>query len=102
MIRRTYDGQAMQLQEGGQTAGVNGREGAWLANIPDGTTLSALIEVADQHWPADGWTWCSARERVNPELTVQQNAEVDLCWQMGGETYFAALHRFADAPGTHG
>jgi hypothetical protein len=96
MIRRTYDGQAMQLQEGGQTAGVNGREGAWLANIPDGTTLSALIGVADQHWPADGWTWCSARERVNPELTVQQNAEVDLCWQMGGEAYFAALHRFAD------
>ena len=97
LIRSTYDSQAMELQEGGQTAGVNGREGAWLATIPDGTTLSALIGVADEHWPVDGgWTWCSARERVNPELTVQKNAEVDLCWGQGGETYFAALHRFAD------
>jgi hypothetical protein len=54
LIRSTYDSQAMELQEGGQTAGVNGREGAWLATIPDGTTLSALIGVADEHWPVDG------------------------------------------------
>jgi hypothetical protein len=33
---------------------------------------------------------------MNPELTVQKNAEVDLCWGMGGEKYFAALHRLAD------
>jgi hypothetical protein len=97
LIRSTYDSQDMALQESGDTAGINGREGATLANIPDGTTLSALIGVADKHWPADGgWTWCSARERVHPELTVQQNAEVDLCWGQGGEAYFAALHRFAD------
>ena len=33
---------------------------------------------------------------MDPELTVQKNAEVDLCWGMGGEKYFAALHRLAD------
>jgi hypothetical protein len=33
---------------------------------------------------------------MNPELTVLKNAEVDLCWGMGGGAYFAALHRLAD------
>ena len=33
---------------------------------------------------------------MNLELTVQKNAEVDLCWWMGGEAYFAAPHRLAD------
>jgi len=98
LIRSTYDSQGMALQESGQTAGINGREGTSLADIPDGTTLSALLGAAEVYWGAGGtgWAWCPARERVNPELTVQQNAEVDLCWGMGGEAYFAALHRFAD------
>jgi hypothetical protein len=97
LIRSTYDRQGLALQESGNVAGINGREGATLADLPDGTTLSALIAAADRHWPVDGgWTWCRARERVDPEFTVQRNAEVDLCWGQGGEEYFAALHRFAD------
>ena len=39
---------------------------------------------------------CPGDERIDPELTVQKRAEVDLCWGMGGEPYFAALHRLAD------
>jgi hypothetical protein len=92
----TYDGQGMLLQESGQTAGINGREGTTLAGVADGTSLAALIQVADERWPVDGWTSCPAGERVNPELTVQKNAEVDLCWGMGGSWYFASLHRLAD------
>jgi hypothetical protein len=42
------------------------------------------------------WAICPEAERMNPELTVQKNAEVDLCWGMGGAAYFAALHRLAD------
>ena len=83
MIRSTYERQRMTLQESGDTAGIHGRDGTYVADLPDGTTLSTLIGVADEHWPGDGWTWCPARERENPELTVQKNAEVDLCWQMG-------------------
>ena len=97
LIRRdSCDGPGMLLQESGQTAGINGREGTNLADIADGTSLAALIQVADERWPVDAWTLCPAGERVHPELTVQKNAEVDLCWGMGGEPYFAALHRLAD------
>jgi hypothetical protein len=91
-----YEGQRMSLQESGQTAGINGREGTNLAGVADGTSLAALIQVADERWPIDAWTLCPADERVNPELTVQKNAEVDLCWGMGGERDFARLHHLAD------
>ena len=96
LIRSTYGGQGMGLQESGQTAGINGREGATLAGIADGTSLAALILAADERWSLDAWTKCPEAERLNPDLTVQRNAEVDLCWGMGGERYFAALHRLAD------
>jgi hypothetical protein len=95
LVRRDY-GQGMALQESGQTAGISGREGTTLAGIADGTSLAALIQVADERWPLDGWTLCPERERMDPELTVQRNAEVDLCWGTGGERYFASLHRLAD------
>jgi hypothetical protein len=96
LIRSTHGGQGMALQESGQTAGINGREGAMLTGIADGTSLAALILAADERWSLDAWTQCPEAERLNPELTVQKNAEVDLCWGMGGERYFAALHRLAD------
>jgi hypothetical protein len=96
LIRGTCGGHSIGLQESGQTAGINGREGTNLAGLADGTSLAALINVVRERWPLDGWTMCPADERVNPELTVQKRAEVDLCWGMGGETYFAALHRLAD------
>src|SRR5258708_14633628 len=86
----------MWLQESGQTGGINSREGTQLAGIDDGTSLAVLIQSADEYRSMSGWATCPEGERVNPELTVQKNAEVDLCWGMGGEAYFAALHRLAD------
>ena len=96
LIRSTYGGQGMALQESGQTAGINGREGTTLADIADGTSLAALIRMADEYRPLSAWTICPEGERTNPELTVQKNTEVDLCWGMGGSAYFAAMHRLAD------
>jgi hypothetical protein len=96
MIRSTFERQRMTLQESGDTAGIHGRDGTYMGDLPDGTTLSTLIGAADEHWPGDGWTSCSPLERKYPDFTMQQNNEVDLCWQIGGELIFAALHRFPD------
>jgi hypothetical protein len=92
----TYGVPGMWLHDSGQTGGINSRDGARLAAVGDGTSLAALIQSADERRSVSEWTTCPEGERVNPELTVQKNAEVDLCWGMGGEAYFAALHRFAD------
>ena len=96
LIRSTYSGHSIGLQESGQTAGINGRDGAQLMGLADGTSLGALIQLADERRPVSEWTICPEDERIDPELTVQKRAEVDLCWGMGGEAYFAALHRLAD------
>jgi hypothetical protein len=96
LIRSTQGVQGMWLHESGQTGGINSREGTQLAGIDDGTSLAALIQSADEYRSMSGWATCPEGERVNPELTVQKNAEVDLCWGMGGEAYFAAMHRLAD------
>jgi hypothetical protein len=87
---------SMALSESGQTGGINSRDGVLLCSIADGTSLAALIQAADDKRPVSEWTSCPENERANPELTVQKNAEVDLCWGMGGEAYFASLHRLAD------
>jgi hypothetical protein len=92
----TYGASGMWLHDSGQTGGINSRDGARLAAVGDGTSLAALIHSADERRSVSEWTTCPEGERMNPELTVQKNAEVDLCWGMGGEAYFAALHRFAD------
>jgi hypothetical protein len=86
----------MWLHDSGQTGGINSRDGIRLAAVGDGTSLAALIQSADERRSVSEWTVCPEGERMDPELTVQKNAEVDLCWGMGGEAYFAALHRFAD------
>ena len=91
----TYGVPGMRLHDSGQTGGINSRDGARLAAVGDGTSLAALIQSADERRSVSEWTVCPEDERRNPELTVQKNAEVDLCWGMGGEAYFAALHRFA-------
>jgi hypothetical protein len=96
LIRSTYGGHGIELHESGQTAGINGREGTNLTGLADGTTVAALIQLADERRPLSTWTMCPGDERIDPELTVQKRAEVDLCWGMGGEPYFAALHRLAD------
>jgi hypothetical protein len=89
-----FDGHDMTLQESGRTAGINGSEGSNLeGGVANGTSLAALIQVAGERWPIDVWTVCPADERVDPELTVQKNAEVILRW---GPGYFAALQRVAD------
>lgn len=94
---RNYGGRyGMTLHESGQTGGINSRDGTPLGGVGDGTSLAALIQRADEQRSVSGWTTCPEGERMNPELTVQKNAEVDLCWGMGGEAYFAALHRLAD------
>jgi hypothetical protein len=94
---RNYGGRyGMTLHESGQTGGINSRDGTPLGGVGDGTSLAALIQRADEQRSVSGWTICPEGERMNPELTVQKNAEVDLCWWMGGEEYFAALHRLAD------
>jgi len=92
----TYGVPGMWLHDSGQTGGINSRDGARLAAVGDGTSLAALIQSADERRSVSKWTTCPEGERMNPELTVQKNAEVDLCWGMGGEAYFAALHRFPD------
>ena len=86
----------MSLFECGQTGGPHSREGSPLGVGGDGTSLAALIQVVDEKRAISEWTLCPEDERKNPELTVQKNAEVDLCWGQGGEEYFAALHRLAD------
>jgi hypothetical protein len=96
LIRSTYGVPGMCLHDSGQTGGINSRDGVRLAAVGDGTSLAALIQSADERRSVSEWTTCPEGERMNPELTVQKNAEVDLCWGMGGEAYFAALHRFAD------
>jgi hypothetical protein len=96
LIRSIDAVQAMWLHDSGQTGGINSREGARLMAIGDGTSLAALIQSADERRPAGEWSTFPADERMNPELTVQKNAEVNLCWQMGGEASFAALHQFDD------
>jgi len=96
LIRTTYGVQAMWLHDSGQTGGINSREGVQLASVDDGTSLAALIQMADEYRSMTGWAICPEGERMDPELTVQKNAEVDLCWGMGGGAYFAALHRLAD------
>ena len=92
LVRRDPGARYMALQESGRTAGIAGREGTTLADLADGTSLAALIQVAEERWPVDGWTLCPADERVNPELTVQKNAEVVLDRSAG---QFASLHRLA-------
>jgi hypothetical protein len=92
----TYGVPGMWLHDSGQTGGINSRDGARLAAVGDGTSLAALIQSADERRSVSEWTTCPEGERMNPELTVQKNAEVDLCWGMGGEAYFAAMHRLAD------
>ena len=96
MIRAYGGGHGMTLFESGQTGGIHGRDGSPLAGIGDGTSLAELIQVADEKRTVSEWTSCPEDERRNPELTVQKNAEVDLCWGQGGEAFFAALHRLAD------
>lgn len=101
LIRSMYSGgthgfPGMRLHESGQTGGINSREGTQLTSVGDGTSLAPLIQMADEYRPMSAWTTCPEDERMDPELTVQKNAEVDLCWGMGGERYFAALHRLAD------
>ena len=96
LIRTAYGVQGMWLHESGQTGGVNSRESTRLAGVADGTSVAALIQLAGEHRSLSGWTICPEGERMDPELTVQKNAEVDLCWGTGGEPYFAALHRLAD------
>jgi hypothetical protein len=76
--------------------GINSRDGTPLGGAGDGTSLAALIQRADDIRSVSEGTICPEGERVNPELTVQKNAEVDLCWGMGGEAYLAAPHRLAD------
>jgi hypothetical protein len=96
LIRSTSAGRGMWLHASGQTGGINSRDGTPLGGAGDGTSLAALIQRADENRSVSEGTICPEGERVNPELTVQKNAEVDLCWGMGGEAYFAALHRLAD------
>jgi hypothetical protein len=96
LIRSTDGVQSMWLHESGQTGGINSREGTRLTGVADGTSLAALIQMADERRSTSEWAICPEDERMNPELTVQKNAEVDLCWWTGGEAYFAALHRLAD------
>jgi hypothetical protein len=96
LIRSASDGHGMWLHESGQTGGINSREGTQLAGVGDGTSLAALIQTADEKRLISEWTSCPEDERRNPELTVQKNAEVDLCWGLGGEAYFAAMHRLTD------
>lgn len=86
----------MTLFESGQTGGLHSRDGSPLGGVGDGTSLAALIQMADEKRAVSEWAVCPEDERRNPELTVQKNAEVDLCWGQGGEAYFAALHRMAD------
>jgi hypothetical protein len=93
---RNWGGHGMTLHESGQTGGINSRDGHPLGGVEDGTSLAALIQRADEHRQVSEWSICPEGERMDPELTVQKNAEVDLCWGMGGEEFFAALHRFAD------
>lgn len=95
-IVRFPRGHGMWLHESGQVGGINGRDGTPLGGIGDGASLAGLIRVADAHRPVSGWTVCPEDERRDPELTVRKNAEVDLCWWMGGEAYFAAMHRLTD------
>lgn len=61
-----------------------------------GWVSSSGLESADASSALAKWTVCPEDERIDPELTVPKRAEVDLCWGMGGEAYFAALHRLAD------
>jgi hypothetical protein len=89
-------GYDMWLHDSGQTGGINSRDGAQLTGVGDGTSLTTVIQLADEYRSLTNWAMCPEGERVHPELTVQKNAEVDLCWGMGGEPYFAALHRLAD------
>jgi hypothetical protein len=84
------------LFETGQTGGTHSRDGNPLGGVGDGASLAALIQVADEKRPVSEWTLCPEDERRDPELTVQKNAEVDFCWDVGGGEYFAALHRLAD------
>jgi hypothetical protein len=94
---RSYGGQGgMTLFESGQTGGVHSRDGFAMRAVVDGTSLAALIQAADEKRSTSEWTSCPEDERRSPELTVQKNAEVDLCWGLGGEAYFAALHRLVD------
>lgn len=92
----SYGGYDMWLHDSGQTGGINSREGTQLTGVGDGTSLATVIQLADEYRSLTTWAMCPEGERVNPELTVQKNAEVDLCWGMGGEASFAALHRLAD------
>ena len=85
----------MRLLECGQIAGTHG-DATSLGGGVDGTSLAALIELAEENRPNTEWTLCPEDERSDPELTVQKNAEVDLCWVRGGEDFFAALHRLDD------
>jgi hypothetical protein len=95
LIHSTY-GRGMWLHASGQTGGINSRDGTALGGAGDGTSLADLIQRANENRSVSEGTICPEGERVNPELTVQKNAEVDLRWGMGGEAYFAALHRLAD------
>jgi hypothetical protein len=95
MIRNWGSLHGITLHESGQTGGINSRDGDPLGGVGDGTSLAALIQRADERRSVSVWSICPEGERVDPELTVQKNAEVDLCWGMGGERYFAALQRLA-------
>jgi hypothetical protein len=96
LIRSAYGGHSIGLQESGQTAGINGREGTNLAGVADGTSVAALIQSADDYRSMSVWTICPKDERIDPELTVQKRAEVDLCWGMGGEAVQCGEVRLAD------
>ncbi|MBR7837822.1 hypothetical protein KDL01_31395 [Actinospica durhamensis] len=94
----TYERQIIRglgLTECGQVAGTYS-DATFLGGGIDGTSLAALIELAEENRPNTEWTLCPEDERADPELTVQKNAEVDLCWFRGGEAFFAALHRLDD------
>ena len=96
MISIAPGGVSIHLHEGGQTGGINSRDGDPLGFFADGTSVAALIQRADEGRPVSVWSICPEGERTDPELTVQKNAEVDLCWVMGGGACFAALHRLTD------
>lgn len=92
----SHGGYDIWLHESGQTGGINSRDGAQLTGVGDGASLASVIQLAAEYQSLTTWAMCPAGERVNPELTVQKNAEVDLIWATGSEAYFAALHRLAD------
>ncbi|HEY0932710.1 MAG TPA: hypothetical protein VGD91_03120 [Trebonia sp.] len=85
----------MQLWCSGQTGGSHSwQSGGPFEAVEDGSSLAALIRMADAHRRGCEWAVCRASEREHPEYTVEGRAQVRLKWlnQRYGEDFAVLRH----------